>query len=177
MRKTSKIMKSLNILLLASWLGTGVWNCKITYVLSQNAILTLPFFFSRSLWNSPIPAQDSWPSRRRHSDIAVHDWHFLGVVHLQTPRRGMRLCLDWVQLECYRSSLRRLCSPPSRISRQLQEVWPPTCLLFYIIPFSKTLFVFFDRWLQTKCEVILDTSFWISFLCSFTWYPWFCSPW
>jgi len=27
---------------------------------------------------------------------------------------------------------------------------------------------FFDRWPQTKCKVIFDTSFWISFLCSFT---------
>ena len=36
---------------------------------------------------------------------------------------------------------------------------------------------FLDSWPQTKCRVTFDTCFWHSFLCSFIWYFWFCSPW
>ena len=36
---------------------------------------------------------------------------------------------------------------------------------------------FLDKWPQTKCKVTFDNCLWLSFSGSFTWLPWFYSPW
>ena len=53
--------------------------------------------------------------------------------------------------------------------------WPKPFVRLSIYLHSTVCFL--NKWLQTKCRVTFDTSFWHSFLCPFTWYPRFCFPW
>ena len=47
--------------------------------------------------------------------------------------------------------------------------------LFGLIMYSTVCFL--NGWPQTKCKVTFYTCLWPSFSGSFTWGPWFCSPW
>ena len=55
--------------------------------------------------------------------------------------------------------------------KRLNKVWGPA-----LADITRATVCFLDNLPQTKCRVTFDTYFWHSFLCSFTWYPWFCSP-
>ena len=50
---------------------------------------------------------------------------------------------------------------------------PPSGLVLYMLYIT----IFLDSWPLTKCRFTFDTCSRRSVLCSFIWYPWFCSPW